>query len=48
MYSLQFGLALAAVTAVSGYPLTLGDSNYLDCNRFFSEDAGQPASDTEE
>ena len=28
MYSLQFGLALAAVTAVSGYPLTLGDSGF--------------------
>ena len=28
MYSSQFGLALAAATAVSGYPLTLGDSGF--------------------
>ena len=28
MYSLQFGLTLAAVTAVSGYPLTLGDAGF--------------------
>ena len=28
MHSLQFGLALAAATAVSGYPLTLGDSGF--------------------